>query len=173
MFAGRWPTKFGIGHHVFGEAAVHRVAGVLLALAERLPAAEAVLAVAAGGVEPGHADPVALLDVLDAAADGGDVADALVAGDERRVRLDRPVALGGVQVGVADARGVDRHLDHAGARLGDRHLVDGQRLAELANDGGFHGLGHIDIPPGCLVLAGRTEPPPRLVAQKKPSFFGL
>ena len=58
-----------VGHHVFGEAAVHRIAGVLLALAERLPAAEAVPAVAAGGVEPRHADPVALLDVLDARAD--------------------------------------------------------------------------------------------------------
>ena len=52
-----------IGDDVFGEAAVHRIAGVLLLLAQRLPAAQAVPAVAAGGVEPGHADPVAFLDV--------------------------------------------------------------------------------------------------------------
>jgi hypothetical protein len=44
--------------------------GVGLALAERLPTAETVLAMAAGGVEPGHPDAVACLDVLDAGSDG-------------------------------------------------------------------------------------------------------
>jgi hypothetical protein len=67
-------------------------------------------AVAAGGVEPGHADPVALLDVLDALADRRDIADALMPRNEGR-GLDRPVALGRVQIGVTDARRLDRDLD--------------------------------------------------------------
>ncbi len=41
------------------------------------------------------------------ATHGHDVPHALVTGDERRVRFDRPVALGGVQVGVADTTGLD------------------------------------------------------------------
>ena len=51
-----------------------------------------------------------------AGADRDDVADALVAGDERRLRLDRPVALGGVQVGVADAARRDLDQDLARRR---------------------------------------------------------
>ena len=102
---------------------------------------------AAGGIEPGHADPVAFPDMFHARAHAGDETDALVARDEGRCRLDRPVALGGVQIGVANARGVDRHLDLARAGLGHRHLVDGQRLAEFPHHGGFHGLGHVDISP--------------------------
>ena len=88
-----------------------------------------MLAVAAGGVQPGHADPVALLDRRDAGADGRDGADALVAGNEGRRGLHRPVAVGGVQVGVAHARGLDLDQDLARARLGYRHLLDRQRLA--------------------------------------------
>ncbi len=45
------------------------------------------------------------------------MADALVTGDERRLGLDRPVTLGSVEIGVANAGGCDLDHDLAGARL--------------------------------------------------------
>ena len=136
----------GVRQHVFGEAAVHRIAGVLLGVAQGLPARQAVLAVAAGGVQPGHPDPVALLDRRDAGAECGDGADALVARDEGRRGLDRPVAVRGVQVGVAHARGHDLDQDLARARLGHRHRLDRQRLLELVHHRRLHGLRHSNLP---------------------------
>ncbi len=99
----------GVSQHVLGIAAVDRVAGVLLALAKRLPAGQAVLAAATGAVQPGHADTVALLDPGHAAADRHHVANPFMTGNERQARLHRPVALGCVQVGVADAGSLDLH----------------------------------------------------------------
>ena len=93
---------------------------------------------AARSVEPRHADPVAFLHIGDTLADGRDVSHALVTGDERRLRLDRPVPLGGVQVGMAHARRLDRDLYHARFDLGNGHLVDRERGAEFSNHGGFH-----------------------------------
>ena len=59
----------------FRETAVRRVAGVLLAVAQALPAAQAVPAVTAGGAEPPNADPSQFLDVGDAGARRGDMPD--------------------------------------------------------------------------------------------------
>ena len=132
-----------ISQHVFGVATVDRITGVLLALAQGFPAGQAVLAAAAGGVEPGHADTVAFLDPRDAAADRRHVANALVAGNERQTRFHRPVTLGGVQVGVTDARGLDFHQNLPGAGQWGVHLLDTQRLPEGVDDGGFHGLVHV------------------------------
>ena len=89
--------------HVLGEAAVHRVVHVLLLEAERLPPGDAVLADAAGVAEPRHRDAVAREDLGDSRANGLDDADALVPGREGRDRLDRPVAVGGVDVRVTQA----------------------------------------------------------------------
>jgi len=88
--------------HVLGQAAVDRVAGVLLLEAERLPAGDAVIAGAACVAQPGHRHAVADRDLGHTRAEVLDDADPLVAGDERRRRLDRPVAVGGVDVGVAE-----------------------------------------------------------------------
>lgn len=129
-----------VGQYVFGIAAVHRVAGVLLALAEGLPAGQAVLAAAAGGVQPGDADPVAFLHSGHSAAHRGDVADAFVTGNERQRRLHRPVALGGMQVGVADAGGFDLHQYLPGAGQRNLDFLDPQRRAVGVHDRGFHGL---------------------------------
>ena len=49
----------GVRDGVLGEAAVDRVAGVLLRLAQRLPAADAVVAVSAGVAQPGQGDALA------------------------------------------------------------------------------------------------------------------
>jgi hypothetical protein len=58
------------------------------------------------------------------------------AGDERRRRLDRPVAVGGVDVGVTLPRGLDPDDDLAltGDRLGN--LVDDERPREVLDDPG-------------------------------------
>jgi len=76
-----------------------------------------------------------------ARAERGDLAHALVAGDERRGRLDRPVAVGGVQVGVADAAGVDPGDDLARSRRRDGNLADVERRTEPGHDRGLHGAG--------------------------------
>src|SRR6185295_6014334 len=99
----------GVDQHVGAEAAVHAVAAVLLALAQRLPAGAAVFAAAAGRPQPGVADLVADLEVSDSGAQGHDGAVALVAGDERWLRLHRPITVRGVQIGVADPGGLHFH----------------------------------------------------------------
>ncbi|MCY1450236.1 hypothetical protein D9M71_670250 [compost metagenome] len=101
-----------------------------------------MFAAAARGVQPGHADAIAFLDAAYPGAHRGDEADALVAGDEGQARFHRPVALGGVQVGVADARGFDLHQDLPGAGQGNLHFLDPQGLAKGVDYGGFHGLVH-------------------------------
>ena len=59
----------GVRDGVLGEGAVDRVAAVLLLLAERLPAADAVAALAARVAEPGDRDAVADRAVRDAFAE--------------------------------------------------------------------------------------------------------
>jgi hypothetical protein len=88
--------------------------------------------------EPWDGDPVADGVLGDARRGLFDNADALVAGDERRGGLDRPVAAGGVDVGVAQAAGLDPDPDLTGARLGDRHVPDFQRLVETGDHGCTH-----------------------------------
>ena len=51
----------------------------------------------------------------------------------------------GVKVGMAHTRGLDRDLDHARTRLGDRHLIDAERFSEFAHNSGFHGFCHTVI----------------------------
>jgi hypothetical protein len=112
----------------------------VLRLAQGLPTGDAVLAGAARIVEPGDTHRVAFFDVFDARPDGGDDAGALVAGDGRRARLHRPVAVRRVHVRVAHPRRADLHEHFARSGLGDRQLLDAQLLAELANHCRLHHL---------------------------------
>ena len=125
--AGQMPDIVRIRYDVFGEASVHGIAGVLLLRAQRLPASQAMPAVAARRIEPRDADAVAFLDVRNAGADGGDMADALMARDEGRLGLDRPIAVRGVQVGVADAarRDLDEDLASLGLGTGTSSMTRG------------------------------------------------
>jgi hypothetical protein len=144
----------GVGDDVLREPAVDVVAGAHLLRAERLPAGEAVVAAAAGPVQPRHPDPVAEPDLVDPLADLDDLADGLVAGDPGKGRLVRPVAVHGVQVGVADAAGphLDQHL--AVLRDRDRDVPQVEVLAEPRDDGGPHRGAHADsIPAWMAVIA--------------------
>ena len=99
----------GVRRGVLAEGAVERVAHVLLLKTQRLTSRDAVVARAARIPQPGHRDAVADSKLAHTRAQLGDDADALVAGDERRRRLDRPVAMRGVDIGVAQATRLDPH----------------------------------------------------------------
>ena len=118
------------GDGVLGEPAVDGVAAVVLLLAQRLAAVDAVAALAAGVSEPGDRDAFSDRPVGDARAELLDDADSFVAGHERQAGLDGPVAVGGVDVGVTQTARlqVDQHL--TGCRLGDLTLLDLERSAE-------------------------------------------
>ena len=92
----------GVDQHVAAETAVDAVAAVLLALAQRFPAGAAVFAAAAGRPQPGVADLVADLEVAHPVTECDDGAVALVAGDERWLRLYRPITVRRMQIGVTD-----------------------------------------------------------------------
>lgn len=117
-----------------------------------LEALSARLAVETGVREPLDADAVAELDrgVRSVCADGDDLADTLVAADERGLRGVRPVAVLRVKVGVAHAGAVQTHEAFAGREvrgLRDRVVVDDlERGARAADDGG--GLGEWDSETG-------------------------
>ena len=126
---------------------------------------DAVLADAAGIAQPGHRDAFADGDLGHAGTELDDDADALMAGDERRRRLDGPVAMRGMDVGVAQPGRlhVDAHLPELEPE--DRDLLDGQRLAEGVDDGGAiraggspvqggldDGEGHV----GCFLWEGQA-----------------
>ena len=74
-----------VGDGVLRVGAVDRVAAVLLGLAQRLAAGDAVAAAAAGRPEPGDGHPVSDLPNAGAGAELLHDADAFVPGDERRL----------------------------------------------------------------------------------------
>jgi len=94
---------------------------------------------AARGGEPGVAHHVADGEFGDALAEFLDDADSLVAGDERRFGLDRPVTVLGVQVGVAHPRcdQLDERLTRPGFR--QFHILDVEVFAEDVHDCSLHG----------------------------------
>ena len=78
-------------------------------------------------------DAVAAGGLGNAGTELDDPADALVPGDERRCGLHRPVAVGGVYVGVAQPRRLHLDQDLARLELAPRHLLDAERRAEVVN----------------------------------------
>lgn len=74
-------------------------------------------------MEPLDADVVTLLQVIDELALGDDNTGTLVTTDEGHLDGQGPVALHGVQVGVAHTRVLDVDQDLIGCGLGDRDLL--------------------------------------------------
>jgi hypothetical protein len=99
---GNGDGEAGVDADLVGIAAVAADAGGLGLGAEVLFAEAAPLADAAGVGLPADADALADLAVADGGADGGDLADDLMAGDEG-VLAEAPVVVDEVDVGVADA----------------------------------------------------------------------
>ena len=152
---GQMANIVWIGQNIFGKAAIHGIAGIKLLATQCFPAGNAVMAMPAGGMQPRHTNTVALLDGCHAFANFGNDADTFMAGDKGRVRLDRPVAFGGVKVGVTHARCLDLDQNFPWCDLGYRDFFNRQRLAKRPNDGGFHGGGHGDI--SLLMIRKRTS----------------
>lgn len=110
-------------------------------------------------VEPGHAHAVAFLHALDAGTDGRDEAHALVPRNEGQRRLHGPVAIGGVKIGVAHARGDHFHEHLASCDLRNGNFLDLQGLAEFPYDGSLHGL-HGLVPQASTASSLTTETTP-------------
>ena len=146
---------------VFSEAAIHGVAAHVLGFAQRLPAGSAKLAPAARIVQPGRADRIAFLEPDDSGTDGRHNTGALMAGNEGRFRLDRPVACGGMQIGMTDAGGDDFDENFTPPRRRDWNFFDFQRLSEFVDHCGLHRLRHnrilLDWITGSLVSRGQAR----------------
>jgi hypothetical protein len=112
-----------ISEGVLREAAIDGIARVLLRIAQCFPGGEAMPAMTARRVEPGYADPIAFLHCGYARAHGGNGPNAFMTGNEGGIRLDRPVAICGMQVRMTDAARFDLHEDLASSNLRDWHLL--------------------------------------------------
>ena len=125
----------------FGEASIHGDAGDLLLDAEIFVAVAAEFTFAATPVQPGDADAIADLEIVNGGSFFHDAACDFVAEDERffdDARELGPIGIGQVQIGVADATGFDGDQDFVRAGLGLRDIFDAQRGFEFAQYGGFH-----------------------------------
>ena len=141
--AGERKAVAGVGDRVLGVAAVDLVAGEAGVRAQVLLARPAVAASAAGPAEPGHADPLARArEPRRPRPRADDVADDLVAGNDRQLRL-RQLAVDDVQVGAADgARGdLDQHLP------GARPPAAAAPLSAKPRPGASSTIARISIPP--------------------------
>lgn len=110
-------AEVGACDEVAGEAAGSGVASELRCVAEVLAAAAAVVADAAGGAQPRHADALADGEVVDAKAEAFDQADHLVPRHDRQPQV-RQFAVDHVQVGAADAAGFHAQAHFAVAGFG-------------------------------------------------------
>ena len=117
----------GVDDDMAGEAAVARVAGELRRVAQILAPAGAIAAMAAGVAEPGRADPRANSQ-RHAGADRLDSADDLVSRHDRRLGV-RQFAVDDMQIGAADAAGLDPQPRFARPRLGLGALLHDELLA--------------------------------------------
>ena len=111
-------------------------------MAKGLPAGQAEFTVSAGAVQPRDPDAVAFFEMGYACAHRCHDAGSFVAGDEGQGWLDRPVAIGGVKVGVANSAvgNFDQHL--AGSWIRNANLSHLERLTEPLDYGCFHHLRH-------------------------------
>ena len=134
-----------IGQCVFGKGAIDGISRIDLRLAERFPTRPAVLASAAGRMQPRNADPVALFDATHAWPKGSHVTDTFVTRNKGRLWFHWPVSLGGMQIGVADASRLDANEDFASPRFGNWHLLEHKRFPEALNDSRLHHFRHFHL----------------------------
>src|SRR5580658_1136917 len=87
----------------------------------------------AGRVEPRHAYPVALLDNGYAGPDGRNQANRFMAGNKRKRRLDWPISVGCVEIGVANATRLRPDDDLSNSRSRDVPLANHKGLSEFLN----------------------------------------
>ena len=125
-------------HGVFGEGTVNRIAAVQLSFAEGLAPVGAVPAPATGESEPGDGDAVVESRARNALTEFLHDADPFVSWHEGECRLDRLVAISGVDVGVAQSTGLRVYQYLADSRFGHEAVFHCECLTECGDDGGFH-----------------------------------
>src|SRR5262245_49802897 len=108
---------------------------------------------ATGGVQPRNAHAITFFHVFHAGGDRADEADSLVARNEWRLRLERPIAICRMQVCMAHAGSHDLDEDAARYDFGHWHFLDSQRFVEGIDDRGFHRGHDSDSWNACLRLA--------------------
>ena len=151
IHAGRQSRRKGSrSNHIFGKTAVHTVAGIVLVLAQRLPAGFAIFAAHAGVMQPGDTHRIAEFEIGDIRSQRGDHAGGLVAGNERWHRLDRPIAGGGVQIGVTDAAGLDLDENLSPSRHRHRNVLDYEGLTECPDNRRLHHCRHFRCTPAAV-----------------------
>ena len=108
--------------------------------AQRLPSGQAEFTVSACAVKPSKADAIAFLQMADAWPHGCNNARAFVPRDEGQSWLDRPIAIGRVQIRMADpARdNLYKRLARSGRRNGD--FANAQWFPKLLDNCGLHRL---------------------------------
>jgi hypothetical protein len=99
---------------------------------------DAIPAVAASRVEPGHTDTVAFLDRLNPPSESGYNPNALVTRDKGQRRFDGPITIDRMQVGFTDTACLDLDKHLARGRLGGGNVFNRKGLTEFIYDGSFH-----------------------------------
>src|SRR5215469_4813679 len=126
--------------HVLCEAAVHHHSGNLLLGTEIFIAFPAKFAVATGPVNPGDADPVSHPELSDIAAFFDYVAGDFMPEDYRLLgdgRELRPVAVGNMQIRMADSAGFHPNENLVRFWYRARNVLKGEGHLELMQDSGF------------------------------------
>ena len=128
---------------IVGVSAVGVIPGEAGFVAEILEAAATVLTSAVRLMKPGNADSITFFQYVDVFSDRINVADDLMAGNNRRFG-ERQIAFNSVQVGMAETATADFDSNLVGAGGWRRELAQvqrgllcGQRLVELH---GAHGI---------------------------------
>ena len=131
-----------VGNNIFSEAAILVVTAELRFSTNRLPSRQAILAMTARRVEPGHSDPITFLYRRHARSEGDDPSDALMAGNEWQRGFQRPVAVPGMDIRVTDAARLGLDQDLARSRIWNIPFLKHQRLSELLHHGRIHFVLH-------------------------------
>jgi hypothetical protein len=77
--------------------------------------------------------------MADVVAEGHDASYPFMPGDEREVRLDRPIPMDGMDVGMAETCRFDLDDDLATSGLGLWHVFNHQGPTEFMGNGCLHG----------------------------------
>jgi hypothetical protein len=92
----------------------------------------------AGGVEPRNSDAVAFFNNGNARSNSGDQAHGFVTWNERKCRLEGPISVRRVEIGVANATRLGLHHNLSNSWRGDVPLAKHKRLSEALHDCSVH-----------------------------------
>jgi hypothetical protein len=102
-------------------------------------------------VEPGHPNAIPFLDRCHSRPNGCHTTNRLMARNEGKGGLQGPVAVRGVEIGMANPAGLGFYENLTGSRLGKLPLPEHKRFSELFDNGGVHLAWHTS--PRCKFLS--------------------